>query len=134
MKFAVAEGERVEARPKLSATCPCCNQPVTAKCGKVKVWHWSHRGNLACDTWHEPETEWHRGWKNRFPVEWQEKVLIAPGGERHRADVTTASGQVIEFQHSPLHPDERAARELFYGKLLWIVDGRARKRDLWPGS
>lgn len=130
MKFAIAGGERIEAKPGLSASCPCCQSPVIAKCGRLRVWHWSHKGKLSCDPWHEPETEWHRAWKNRFPVDWQEVVLTAQGGARHRADVRTAAGQVIEFQHSRLHPDERASREAFYGRLIWIVDGRARKRDL----
>ena len=130
MKFAIAGGERIEAKPGLSASCPCCQSPVIAKCGRLRVWHWSHKGKLSCDPWHEPETEWHRAWKNRFPVDWQEVVLTAQGGERHRADVRTAAGQVIEFQHSRLHPDARASREAFYGRLIWIVDGRARKRDV----
>jgi competence protein CoiA len=36
---------------------------------------------------------------------------------------------VIEFQHSFLKAEERAARESFYRKMVWVVDGRRRKRD-----
>ena len=50
-------------------------------------------------------------------------------GEKHVADVKTQSGRVIEFQHSSLKAEERAARESFYRKMIWVVDGRRRKRD-----
>ena len=41
----------------------------------------------------------------------------------------TQSGVVIEFQHSFLKAEERAARESFYRTKFWVVDGRRRKRD-----
>jgi hypothetical protein len=43
--------------------------------------------------------------------------------------VKTQSGMIIEFQHSFLKADERVSREKFYGKMVWVVDGRRRKRD-----
>jgi len=55
-----------------------------------------------CDNWWENETQWHRDWKNHFPVEWQEVVQIAEDGEKHIADVKTSEGWVVEFQHSYL--------------------------------
>jgi hypothetical protein len=87
------------------------------------MWHWAHKGRLSCDPWWENETEWHRNWKEKFPVDWQEVVAFAPTGEKHIADVKTSHGLVIEFQHSVLDPDELAAREAFYGEMIWIVDG-----------
>jgi hypothetical protein len=36
---------------------------------------------------------------------------------------------VIEFQHSHLRRKERKSRENFYPKMVWVVDGRSRKRD-----
>jgi hypothetical protein len=36
---------------------------------------------------------------------------------------------VIEFQHSPITPEERQAREDFYKKLVWIVDGTRSPRN-----
>lgn len=102
---------------------------MVAKCGDHRVWHWAHRGARMCDRWWEPETEWHRSWKNEFPKDWQEIVHFASDGEKHVADVKTAGGMVIEFQHSFLKPEERAARETFYRKMVWVVDGRRRKRD-----
>lgn len=129
MKFAYVEGQRREARLGLSGSCPSCGAAMIAKCGDHRVWHWAHRGVRICDQWWEPETDWHRAWKNEFPAEWQEIVHFASDGEKHVADVKTASGTVIEFQHSFLKPKERVARETFYRKMVWVVDGRRRKRD-----
>lgn len=130
MKFAQIEGHKQEARPGLSGNCPSCGGTVIAKCGDHRVWHWAHKGTRFCDHWWEPETEWHRNWKNEFPLDWQEVIHAAPGGERHIADVKTQSGMVIEFQHSALKAEERIAREAFYRKMVWVIDGRRRRRDV----
>lgn len=103
---------------------------MVAKCGEMRVWHWAHRGRRHCDSWWENETVWHRNWKEHFPVEWQEIVHHAEDGERHIADVKTSDDCVIEFQHSYIKPDERRSREGFYQKLVWVVDGLRRKRDV----
>jgi competence protein CoiA len=91
--------------------------------------HWAHKGTRACDTWWEPETQWHRDWKDQFPQEWQECIHAAPDGEKHIADVKTGSGTTLEFQHSFLPEAERRSREGFYPKLIWVVDGQRRSRD-----
>lgn len=129
MKYALVSGQREEARPDLLGECPCCNRAVVAKCGKIKEWHWAHRGKRICDPWWENETEWHRSWKANFPKEWQEVIHQSEGGEKHIADVKTDQGYVIEFQHSHINPVERHARENFYKKMIWIVDGNRRSRD-----
>lgn len=130
MKFAFVDGQRAEARPGLSGTCPTCEIGLVAKCGSERVWHWSHVGRRICDPWWENEGEWHRAWKANFPLDWQEFVFLAPDGERHIADVRTEQGWVFEFQHSFLNPAERAARNAFYPKLIWVVDGVRRKTDI----
>lgn len=94
---------------------------MIAKCGGHRVWHWAHRGVRVCDPWWEPETEWHRAWKNEFPVDWQEVVHLAQSGEKYVADVRTQGGMVIEFQHSFLKVEERTARESFYRPMIWVV-------------
>jgi competence protein CoiA len=142
MRFALANGQRVEAYPKGKGTCPLCHGEVIAKCGTRRVYHWAHWGMRNCDTWAEKETDWHRAWKNHFPVECQEFIQHdKQSGERHIADVRTPHGLVIEFQHSHLEPLERAKRERFYGNMVWVVDGtRLRdyprfnkgKDNLWP--
>mgnify|MGYP000906225232 FL=1 len=129
MEYALVDKQRRVAEPGISGECPNCGARVIAKCGDIKIRHWAHYGKRDCDPWWENETEWHRRWKQRFPVEWQEVTQIANSGEMHRADVKTALGWVFEFQHSFLNSKERQAREAFYPKLIWIVDGIRRERD-----
>jgi len=129
VRFAILDGKKVEATPKAKGICPNCESELIARCGQVRVWHWAHKGNPPCDPWWENETEWHRAWKGYFPVDWQEVIFQAKSGEKHIADVKTDQGWVIEFQHSYLKPEERQARDAFYQKLVWVVDGARRKRD-----
>lgn len=130
MQFALVNNQRVPAEPELKGLCPGCLLPVTAKCGTRRIWHWAHRTERSCDGWWEPETEWHRAWKNKFPPEWQESIKYDDqSGEKHIADVCTSHDLVIEFQHSHLDPQERAAREHFYPNMVWVVDGTRLKRD-----
>jgi competence protein CoiA len=130
MRFALANGQRVEAYPGGKAKCRLCNGAVIAKCGTRRASHWAHRGTRDCDTWAQGETDWHRAWKNNFPTECQEFVQHdEQTREKHIADVRTSHGLVIEFQHSPLDRLERVARERFYGNMVWVVDGARLKQD-----
>jgi hypothetical protein len=130
MKYAIVEKERREAEPSLLGECPACGKAMIAKCGELRVWHWAHQGMRTCDSWWEPETKWHRDWKNHFPKDWQEFVQHSESGEKHIADVKTEHGAVLEFQHSLLGRDERESRETFYRKMAWVVDGLRRVRDM----
>lgn len=129
MRFALVNNARALPEPKLRGLCPVCSKPVSAKCGKRRIWHWAHRGNKACDPWWKPETEWHRTWKNNFPLEWHEFIHHDQAGEKHIADVRTEHGLIIEFQNSPIDPQERAARERFYGNMIWVVNGMRHKKQ-----
>lgn len=130
MKFGLIDGTRREAEPGLSAKCPGCGSELVAKCGEERVRHWAHRARMrTCDHWWEPETEWHRDWKHLFSTDWQEVRQQAEDGEWHIADIKTAHGLVIEFQHSHLTTEERRAREAFYRKMVWVVDGQRLKTD-----
>jgi competence protein CoiA len=129
MKFALVDGRRQDAQPNLSANCPSCGHPMIAKCGEVRIPHWAHKSTLLCDPWWESETEWHRNWKDQFPVNWQEFIYLADNGEKHIADVRTDHGWAIEFQHSYINPEERRSRDGFYRKLVWVVDATRRKTD-----
>jgi len=130
MKFATVENKKVEATSGAKGVCVGCGSELIPKCGEIRVKHWSHKSTRHCDPWWENETEWHRAWKNQFPMEWQEVVHRAENGEKHIADVKTEQGWVLEFQHSSIKPDERRARNAFYKpKLIWIIDGTRRKRD-----
>ncbi|MDW9735729.1 hypothetical protein GOC00_08575 [Sinorhizobium meliloti] len=130
MKFAVVDGVRREAAPGLIGTCPGCEAPVMPKCGAIRLHHWAHRSTVLCDPWREPETEWHRAWKNHFPIEWQEVWHRSDDGVVHIADVRTVGGSVLEFQHSPISREERGSREAFYRPMAWVADGTRLKRDL----
>ena len=130
MRFALIGNNRTEAQPKLNGLCCCCSKPVIAKCGTRKIWHWAHKSKTDCDNWWEPETEWHRNWKNNYPADWQEVSLLDNRtGEKHIADVLTVHNLVIEFQHSHIKPEERTSREQFYKNMVWIVDGTRLKYD-----
>ena len=132
MKFALVDNQRVEAEKGKLGLCPGCMQPVIAKCGNLKVNHWAHKANKSCDTWFEPETQWHRDWKNQFPREWQEIFLTDENtGEKHIADVKSPLGFVVEFQHSAIKKEEQVSRERFYKNMVWIIDGSRLKYD-WP--
>lgn len=116
--YADTASGRAEASPGLAGTCPSCGHPCRPKCGKVNVWHWAHHARADCDPWSEPMTEWHRGWQLAVPPERRE-VVMGP----HRADIVTASGGVVEVQHSSVPVDVIAAREEFYGeRMAWIFD------------
>lgn len=129
MKFALINGAKYEATKGTKGFCPICGSELVAKCGELKIHHWSHKGNRNCDPWWENETDWHRSWKDKFPLDWQEVVHFADSGEKHIADVKTETGWILEFQHSFLKPDERRSRNAFYNKLVWIVDGTRRQTD-----
>lgn len=113
--------ERIYALPGLKAKCPICSEEVIAKCGTIKVWHWSHKSKSDCDSFGEPETEWHLNWKKVFPKKWQE-VVIKKNGQVHRADVVTSLGRIIEFQNSPLSEEKILERESFYNNMVWVLN------------
>ncbi len=43
--------------------------------------------------------------------------------------MTTAHGQVLEFQNSPITEEERSSREAIYRPLCWVVNGLRLKHD-----
>jgi len=129
MKYALVNGERREPVTGAHGRCTACGGLTVAKCGQTKIHHWAHKSKLECDRWWENENEWHREWKNRFPVGWQEVVQRSDSGEFHRADVKTENGWVLEFQYSAIASEERLARIGFYEKLVWVVHGSRRKKD-----
>ncbi len=126
MKYSSVNGERVEAHRGLRGQCLVCGNTTIARCGLVRRSHWAHKVKQTCDPWWENETKWHRAWKDQFPKEWQEIIQYAENGEKHVADVKTIQGYVIEFQHSHIKQEERQAREDFYKKMVWVVDGTGR--------
>jgi competence protein CoiA len=130
MKYALSNGENIEATKGAKGLCRSCGADLIAKCGEDRANHWAHKGMRICDPWWENETAWHRAWKNNFPEAWQEVIHFdGESGEKHIADVKTDAGWVLEFQHSLIQSEERRSRNAFYKKIAWVVDGTRRVRD-----
>lgn len=123
MLFATVNREKVEALPKTVGTCPLCGRTVFSKCGEVNVWHWAHRKDESCDSWYEPETEWHNNWKLIFGKDHCE-IIISREGTKHIADIFTRDNIIIELQNSPIQKPIIRKRETFYGeRMIWIING-----------
>lgn len=117
MQFALNEtGDRISANPKnRRGICIGCGKEVIAKCGDIKIWHWAHQFDLQCDKWKEPESLWHRKWKEVVPEKDREVVF----GE-HRADAVYKNW-VIEFQKSQISISDAIAREDHYKNMFWVI-------------
>jgi hypothetical protein len=131
MIYAPIGGERRQPLSKGErATCPGCGAALNAVLPRENIRHWRHKGG-DCDSWSEPEGEWHLGWKETFPIDCREISMRDPDtGELHRADVlcrSSASGRgvVLELQQSPISEAERVSRERFYmreHRMFWLVN------------
>lgn len=129
MLFANVNGEKVEAIPKTIGNCPLCERSVHSKCGEINVWHWAHHNNESCDSWYEPESEWHKNWKLAFGKDNCE-VVIRKEGIRHIADILTNENVVIELQNSPIQKQVIQNREIFYGeRMIWVLNGEHFKNN-----
>ena len=125
MRLAIANGGRSAPAPSLRGVCCLCGSEMISKCGQYVRWHWAHKSRTNCDAWQESETDWHRYWKNAFPIDCQEVVHTDDGTrEKHIADVKTPGGVVVDVQHSPISEVEVRNRERFYRNMIWIVDAR----------
>lgn len=130
MKFALVQGRKSEAFLGGRGICRGCASEVIGKCGELRIHHWAHKVRDNCPAATKEETPWHRMWKDKYPLEWQEWHGKDPAtGERHYADVKTEKGLVLEFQNSPIKPAERRSREAYYKNMLWVVNGARLKLD-----
>lgn len=119
MRYAKSkDGEKILPSHEIEGYCPTCGSILIAKCGNLNIHHWSHKVD-DCDTWYEPESEWHLSWKNEVPLDCQEVVI-----GNHRADIRRLDGLVIELQHSPISTEEIIERELFYKNMIWLFDAK----------
>lgn len=129
-------GRRVKANDAVKEEgywCPCCDSEVVLKKGNVNIHHFAHKSKKQCDDWHEPMTQWHRDWQERFPEHCRE-VVLEKDGVVHRADICIDYGDgkklIIELQHSPITKEEIMKRNEFYsqfGKLIWVFDMRDKR-------
>ena len=126
--------EKSEAVPNSKGLCPLCERTVFSKCGEINVWHWAHLKDESCDSWYEPETEWHKNWKLAFGKENCE-IVISKDGIRHIADIVTENKVVIELQNSPIQKHIISRRENFYGeRMLWVINGIKFKENFRNSS
>lgn len=127
MRYAYVDGQKVEPTKGAKGVCLACDGQVLAKCGKIKVHHWAHNAG-ECDPWAEPMGAWHRAWQDVVQREHVEVVR-----KPHRADIVGEGGTVIELQHSSIDSDTIAAREAFYGDMVWLFDATHRFRYFRSG-
>jgi competence protein CoiA len=146
MLYALHKEMKIRASPKENAICPICNKEVIAKCGEINIWHWCHKSIADCDSFAEPEGEWHLKWKSYFPEECQEVIITEEDlleGEnpikehsthdidtKHRADIRTKNKLVIELQNSPISIKDIQEREEFYEKMIWILNGETLGKNI----
>jgi competence CoiA-like predicted nuclease len=130
MKFAIVDGVKHTPQKGLKGKCISCGSDMVSKCGDIRIKHWAHKGKKHCDPWWENETEWHRDWKNLFPVEWQEIRCVSENGEIHIADIKRPDGFFIEVQNSPINSLEVDARNNFYKNLIWVINGCRYQLDV----
>lgn len=146
MMYALSKmGDKIGAAQGAVGFCQYCRVQLVPRCvgGSAKyAAHWAHPPKPRCDPWWEKETDWHRRWKSVFPERFREVIHIdGATGEKHVADVKTDRGVVIEFQNSPMDPEELRSREDFYRSLIWVVNAERFRRNFYildplpgPGS
>lgn len=131
MLFALVDSVKVEANPKTQGKCILCERTVFSKCGEINVWHWAHYKDESCDSWYEPETEWHKNWKLIFGKAYCE-IIISKEGLKHIADIQTKDSVIIELQNSPIQKPVIRRRESFYGeRMLWVINGKHFKHNFF---
>jgi competence protein CoiA len=113
-------GELVDPTTLGRALCPGCKGLMIAKCGEIVVDHWAHAAGVDCDPWSEPESQWHKSWKDTLASVGAETEVVVGN---HRADAVLADGTVVELQTSSISPAEIREREAFYGKMVWLFNG-----------
>ena len=135
MMFALSgNGNRIVAEHGLQGFCPGCYELLIPKCGIINVHHWSHDGTTSCDNWHyEPKTFWHKNWQELFHIN-DIEVGIKKTDEFHIADIVGNKDVVIEIQHSPISETEIRKREIFYDKMIWILNARSFVQNIRIGG
>ncbi len=123
MKYAVINGKKKQKAQHTGqrGICELCGGKVMSKCGEIMPNHWVHIHNPDCDSWDREMTPWHLDWQNKFPDDWQEVIVENIYG-KHRADIQTEYGLVIEFQNSSISKNTIYTRENFYKKMIWVIN------------
>lgn len=120
MFTALLSSRRIRPEPGIRAECPFCHTPVTAKCGRIKAWHFAHLTGT-CESWAEPDTEWTNYWKSLFPLE-----AIEPIHNGQMADLRT-DRFFIKLSHTALTRDQIAKIETTLSPMVWLIDATSAK-------
>jgi competence protein CoiA len=112
-------GEKLRPSPGARSSCIYCGGELIAKCGEINIWHWAHKSLTDCEG--ASETAWHMEWKACFKPE-NVEIPIEKDSVRKIADLVTDGGLIVEFQNSPISPDEIRLRESFYDNMIWVFN------------
>ena len=113
--------------------CPCCNEEVhyVKESIDFKRAHFAHNSKKLnkCDAVYDKDykTEWHINMQNIFNENLQE-IIVDVNGKRKIADIKDKN-KIIEFQHSPIKPEDFVERTKLYSKnniLIWVFDMRGK--------
>lgn len=110
---------------KGNITCRCCSSQLKAVLNTENVKHFSHLSVEDCDSSSNDDNLllWHRLWQSTVISE-NTEYIIEKKDKKHRADIYIPENKyVIEIQHSNIEKDKINDRELFYDKMIWIIDG-----------
>lgn len=120
MQFAIDQyGNKIKPLPKSIGKCQECNGTIIAKCGLIKIWHWSHAINDNCDYANKSETLWHLAWKSLFRDEHTE-IKLESG---KIADVKLFNNIIVEFQNSRLSAEKINEYEIARPNMIWVFNG-----------
>ena len=118
--------------------CPVCQEPLKHRVGMHNRPHFAHmpESNCAYGKEKDNKSEWHIRMQNLFPRESMEvRFNDEVSGElRYIADIFLAdSNTVIEFQHSPISPEDFAKRTKFHltagRRIVWIFDESVQEKE-----
>lgn len=113
-----------EANKQTDYFCPVCSGKLILRAGEVNAHHFAHEAGACPDHWHYDMSDWHKTMQEQFPIECRE-VVMKHNGEIHRADVFK-DGVVVEFQHSPITPQEFRERNTNGVPIVAISSGLDR--------
>ena len=130
MYIALENNHRVRPSKDLRrAVCQCCNNPVIAKTGDKKVWHWAHEFLGTCSQ--KAKGEWHYGWQDLFNED--EVEVRDPKWPNNIADICIYDPRlpdgylVIELQESAISLEDIHQRNKAYKHILWITNNLNNK-------
>lgn len=107
-----------------NVVCLGCKNKIIAKKGAINTHHFAHLSSSKCEITRDSDckTPWHILWQNIAKTEYLEKIIINDK-KMHIADVFNDNNLIIEIQHSNLSVEKIQDRELFYQRMIWILDG-----------